>query len=92
MSPDTKYNEESDLMEEVELAPKVILFNDEIHSFDEVINQIIIATGYTYEKAQQITYEVHNNGKAITYSGDMFNCVKVSAILEEIELLTQIEC
>jgi len=70
---------------------KVILFNDEIHTFDEVSSQIIIATKCSSEKAEALTWEVHSKGKAIVYSGDMNECLKVSGILEEIALHTQIE-
>jgi len=70
---------------------KVILFNDETHTFDEVIGQIIKATGCPVAKAEMLTWEVHNNGKAVIYEGEIARCMMVSGILEEIELMTQIE-
>jgi ATP-dependent Clp protease adapter protein ClpS len=70
---------------------KVILFNDEIHSFDEVIGQIIKATGYDYIKAKAITWEVHSRGKAIVYVGEMLKCLNISSVLEEIRLMTHVE-
>ncbi len=72
-------------------STKVILFNDEWHSFDEVISQIMKATGKSLSEAEQLTLQVHNEGKAIVYDGDLSNCLKVSSILEEINLHTQIE-
>jgi ATP-dependent Clp protease adaptor protein ClpS len=83
--------EENDTDILVEHPAKVILFNDEIHSFEEVIGQIIKATGYDTTKAEALTWEVHNNGKAMVFEGHMDNCLKVSHILEEIALNTQIE-
>jgi ATP-dependent Clp protease adapter protein ClpS len=83
--------EEKDTDILVEQPAKVILFNDEIHSFDEVIGQIIKATGYDTTKAEALTWEVHNSGKAMVFEGPMDNCLKVSHILEEIALSTQIE-
>jgi ATP-dependent Clp protease adapter protein ClpS len=83
--------EEKDTDILVEQPAKVILFNDEIHSFDEVIGQIIKATGCTTTKAEALTWEVHNSGKAMVFEGQMDNCLKVSHILEEIALNTQIE-
>ena len=83
--------EENDTDILVEQPAKVILFNDEIHSFDEVIGQIIKATGYDTTKAEALTWEVHNSGKAMVFEGQMDNCLKVSHILEEIALNTQIE-
>jgi ATP-dependent Clp protease adaptor protein ClpS len=70
---------------------KVILFNDEVHSFDEVIGQIIKATGCDEAKAEALTWEVHNTGKAMVFVGPITKCVQVSHVLEEIDLLTQIE-
>jgi ATP-dependent Clp protease adapter protein ClpS len=71
---------------------RVILFNDDWHSFDEVINQILKATGCTYDRAEQLTWEVHNSGKASVFEGSLEECLKCTSILEEIALHTQIEC
>ena len=70
---------------------KVILFNDEVHTFDEVIGQLIKATRCTEERAEALAWEVHTNGRAAVYSGELVRCVEVSGILEEIRLMTQIE-
>jgi ATP-dependent Clp protease adapter protein ClpS len=70
---------------------KVILFNDEIHTFDEVIIQLMKAIKCTQTKAEALAWEVHNNGKAVVFAGEMFRCMEVSGILEEIKLMTQIE-
>ncbi len=70
---------------------KVILFNDDVHSFEEVIKQLIKATRCTHEKAEALVWEVHSQGKAIVFSGELLRCMEVSGILEEIELMTQIE-
>ncbi len=79
--------------EEVKLQEpaKVILFNDDIHTFEEVIGQLIKAIKCTESKAEALAWEVHNKGKAIVYTGEMIKCVEVSSILEEIGLMTQIE-
>ena len=75
----------------VQEPAKVILFNDEVHTFDEVIGQIIKATGCDTVKAEALTWEVHSAGKAMVYQGEMTRCVQVSGVLEEIDLMTQIE-
>jgi ATP-dependent Clp protease adaptor protein ClpS len=69
----------------------VILFNDEIHTFDEVIDQLIKALRCDTAKAEALTWEVHTNGKAAVYQGEMSECLKVNSVLEEIGLHTQIE-
>jgi ATP-dependent Clp protease adaptor protein ClpS len=70
---------------------KVILFNDEVHTFDEVISQLMKAVRCTQHKAEALAMEVHNNGKAVVFSGEILRCMEVSHILEEIKLMTQIE-
>jgi len=85
------YQEEKDTDVLVDHPAKVILFNDDVHSFDEVIEQLIKATGCTTTKAESLAWEVHNNGKAMVFEGIMDECLRVSHILEEISLNTQIE-
>ena len=70
---------------------KVILFNDDVHTFDEVIGQLIKAIHCDSNRAEAIAWEVHTQGKAVVYEGPMPECLKVSHILEEIDLHTQIE-
>ncbi|MEX2191250.1 MAG: ATP-dependent Clp protease adaptor ClpS [Bacteroidota bacterium] len=70
---------------------KVILFNDDIHTFDEVIGQIIKATGCDSNRAEALAWEVHTRGKAMVFDGAMNRCLQVSGVLEEIGLHTTIE-
>lgn len=70
---------------------KVILFNDEVHTFDEVIAQIMKAVRCTRSRAEALTWEVHSAGRAVVFGGELFRCMEVSHVLEEIQLLTQIE-
>jgi ATP-dependent Clp protease adaptor protein ClpS len=74
----------------VGLPFKVVLFNDDWHSFDEVIAQLIKAIKCSFEKARDYAFEVHNNGKACIFDGVLEECLKVTSILEEIALHTQI--
>ncbi|MCX7877386.1 MAG: ATP-dependent Clp protease adaptor ClpS [Ignavibacteria bacterium] len=69
----------------------LILFNDSYHEFDEVVVQVIKATGYPYDKAESITMEAHTKGRAAVISGALDICLSAQAILEEINLRTSIE-
>ena len=75
----------------IEEPSKVILFNDEVHTFEEVIGQLIKAIRCTAEKAEAYAWEVHTTGRAVVYTGELTRCMEVSGILEEIMLMTQIE-
>jgi ATP-dependent Clp protease adaptor protein ClpS len=69
---------------------KVILYNDDWHSFDEVINQLMKAIHCSFEKARDFAFEVHVRGKAMVFVGELQKCLKVSSVLEEIALHTQV--
>jgi len=69
----------------------LILFNDAHHEFEEVIAQVMLAAGCGYDKAESITLEAHNNGRAAVISGALEVCLKAQSILEEIALRTNIE-
>ena len=74
----------------VDVESKVILFNDEWHTFEEVISQVIKAINCNFETARNITFEVHVKGKALVFTGQLTACLKVSGVLEEIALHTQV--
>ena len=83
-----------DIIEEedvgVGLKSKVLLFNDDWHSFDEVIIQIIKAIGCSFDEARDKAFETHVRGKSVIFLGEFKDCLRVSSILEEIALHTQI--
>ncbi len=85
--------EQQDLEDEVitQEPAKVILFNDDVHTFDEVIVQLMKALRCSEHKAEALAMEVHTHGKGVVYSGELLQCMEVSHILEEIRLMTQIE-
>ncbi len=87
--PLEQISEDDDVL--IEEPAKVILFNDEAHSFDEVITQLIKALKCTSQHAESLTWEVHNSGKAVVFGGELVKCMEVSSVLEEIKLMTQIE-
>jgi ATP-dependent Clp protease adapter protein ClpS len=74
----------------VDTEYRVFLYNDDHHTFDEVIAQLMKAINCSFEKARAFAFEVHVKGKAMVYSGSLESCIKVSSILEEIALHTQI--
>lgn len=72
-------------------AYRVVLFNDDEHTFDEVIIQLIKAIRCSRAKAERHTWEVHTRGKSVVFSGGIGDCIRVSSILEEIGLKTEIQ-
>ncbi|HTX17835.1 MAG TPA: ATP-dependent Clp protease adaptor ClpS [Bacteroidota bacterium] len=88
---------DSDVLEDVTEETKIkepvraILFNDEVHTFEEVIAQLIKALRCDRKKAETLTWEVHNTGRSCVYTGELSRCLEITRVLEEIELMTQIE-
>ena len=76
---------------EISIPAKVILFNDEVHTFDEVIVQIVKATGCSMQAAENLAFEVDTRGLACVFEGEISNCLQVSSVLEEIALHTTVE-
>ncbi len=75
----------------LEIAARVILFDDDWHTFDEVIEQLMLATSCSSAHAEAVAFTVHHQGRGIAFEGDMAQCVRVSSILERIDLRTSIE-
>jgi len=86
--PGVEIYEEEDI--DVGLESRVMLYNDEWHTFDEVILQLIKATGCSYDEARSKAFEVHVKGMAMVFNGEFKDCLRVSSVLEEIALHTQI--
>lgn len=70
---------------------RLILYDDDIHTFDEVINQLIKALGCSKPKAEELTFKVHNEGKATVFEGTFEECLKRNSVLQEIQLVTEIK-
>ena len=95
ISPENATDVEELLEEEVETnldTPwRVILFNDHIHTFDEVIGQLIKATGCSVSQAEAHAWRAHVQGKAGVFEGSFEECLRVKSILDEIALITEIQ-
>lgn len=88
---ETLEKEEEKEDEEEETPWRVILFDDDVHTFDEVISQLIKALGCSASHAEELTLKVHNEGKAKVFEGSFEECFQVNGTLKEIELITEIK-
>lgn len=90
-APEVEVLEQTEEEESLDTPWRVILYDDDIHTFDEVINQIIKAIGCTVAKAEELTLTVHTKGKAVVFEGTFEECLKINAVLLEIQLVTEIK-
>lgn len=89
--PETEELEKEDDSGDTDDPWFVILFNDEVHTFEEVIGQLVKATGCSRGKAEDLAWTVHNEGKATVYEGTFEECFEVQSVLKEIQLVTEIQ-
>ncbi len=64
----------------------VIVYDDDWHTFDQVIIQLCKATACSVEKAGQFAKEIDSKGRAIVYAGSQEECERVAEVLREIKL------
>lgn len=69
----------------------VVLYNDDVHAFDDVVLQIQKATGKTLAEAAQITLIAHTRGKSVAYTGSLDDCQRVAAVLRKIRLQVEVD-
>jgi ATP-dependent Clp protease adaptor protein ClpS len=65
-----KEQEEVDILEQQISQHEIILFNDDIHTFDYVIDSLIDTCDHTLVQAEQCTYLVHFKGKCAVKTGE----------------------
>ena len=82
---------EEETTERLDAPWKVLLFNDSVHSFDDVILQIMKAIGCPQIEAEGIAFEAHVKGKALVYAGAFSKRFQIVGILREIQLVVEIE-
>ena len=80
---------ETDL--EVVIRARCLLFNDDYHTFDEVIEQLMLAIRCSARRAEEMAWQVHNHGYAVVHVGALEDCLDISAILGEIDLRTEVQ-
>ncbi len=66
-----KINEEDEtiLMTDMGQEHELILFNDDVNTFDHVIETLVSVCNHTYEQAEQCAYIVHFSGKCSVKKG-----------------------
>ena len=70
MSTREKVSEELLLEEETAKQNEIVLFNDEVNTFDHVIETLIMVCDHTPEQAEQCALIVHYNGKCTVKTGE----------------------
>ena len=69
--PQREYEEEVALLENEDEVYKLVLHNDDVNTFDFVIECLIEICKHTLEQAEQCTILVHYKGKCTVKTGSM---------------------
>ena len=67
--PQRQYEEEVALLENEDEVYKLVLHNDDVNTFDFVIDSLIEICHHTLEQAEQCTILVHYKGKCTVKTG-----------------------
>ena len=97
MNPSThiKENEETDLLTDVEDPCQLIVWNDDVTTFDWVIETLMEICGHTFEQAEQCAMIIHTKGKYSVKEGSydflkpMCNAITGRDIGATIEVMSQ---
>lgn len=70
MSTKRKIQEEVDVLEKETNLNEIVLFNDDVNTFDHVIDSLIDICDHTLEQAEQCAILVHYKGKCTVKTGE----------------------
>ncbi len=71
MSTKEKIKEEIAVLEKEVNQHHIVLHNDEVNTFDFVINSLISVCEHTKEQAEQCTWLIHFKGKCTVKTGEL---------------------
>ena len=63
--PQIEKESELEVLTQVKREHEIILYNDDVNTFDHVINTLVAYCDHTYEQAEQCAYIVHYSGKCV---------------------------
>jgi ATP-dependent Clp protease adaptor protein ClpS len=69
---------------------RVVLFNCDCHSFDQVEGILIKAVRCSLSQARAWSWEVHSKGSAVVYEGALERCEAVADVIASIGLQVKI--
>ena len=89
-NPQIEKESEVEVLTQVEREHEIILYNDDINTFDHVINSLVVYCEHTFEQAEQCAYIVHYSGKCAVKSGSYEELEPICLKLLEAQLSAEI--
>jgi len=69
---------------------EIILFNDDVNTFQHVIETLVKVCKHTYQQAEQCAYIVHFSGKCVVKTGSLEKLIPICTALLEAGLSVEI--
>ncbi len=69
-APRTRIQDETDVLTSNDEPYSLIVWNDEVNTFEWVIETLVEVCGHTTEQAEQCAYLIHYKGKYAVKNGD----------------------
>ena len=88
--PQIEKESELEVLSQVKREHEIILYNDDVNTFDHVINTLVAYCDHTYEQAEQCAYIVHYSGKCIVKTGSYEELEPICQKLLEAQLSAEI--
>jgi len=64
-----KKQEYIEVLDKKDIEHEILLFNDDVNTFDHVIEMLVQVCEHSYQQAEQCSVIVHNNGKCVVKTG-----------------------
>jgi ATP-dependent Clp protease adaptor protein ClpS len=90
MSTREKRQEEVDVLEQEVNQHEIVLYNDDVNTFDFVIDSLINVCDHTAQQAEQCTYLVHFKGKCTVKTGELDDLKPRCSKLQELGLSAEL--
>lgn len=90
MSTIEKIQEETAVLEQVGINNEIVLYNDDVNTFDHVIETLIHVCKHTSEQAEQCAILVHYKGKCTVKTGLLDDLKPQCSLLLEAGLSAEI--
>ena len=90
-SEETVVEEEVDLSEAVSEGWHIVLYNDDVNTFDHVIECLMAYCGHEALQAEQCAIIVHTKGKCSVKNGDFDELEPICTALTDRDLSAEVE-
>ena len=90
MMTETEVLEETEVVVDTENESKIILYNDDVNSFEHVIMCLVAFCDHGFQQAEQCAFIVHNKGRCTVKHGSKEDMIDRAKKLSEEHLTVEV--